>query len=57
MYKATISFSGIISMAMDEIREIPDEEIANDLLRAGYIVKVTDEPAEQPKKTSRKKAK
>ena len=54
MYKATISFSGIISMAMDEVREIPDEEIANDLLKAGYIVPITDEPAEQPKKAKRK---
>ena len=36
-YRALVSFSGVISMAMGEIREITDESIVNDLLKAGYI--------------------
>lgn len=51
LYRALISFSGVVSMAMDEIREINDESIAKDLLRAGYI-----EPAEPVKEEKKKKA-
>lgn len=36
-YKALISFSGLISMAEGEVREIGDPAIVNDLLKAGYI--------------------
>lgn len=36
-YKALISFSGLISMSMGEVREIADQKIVNDLLKAGYI--------------------
>ncbi len=39
-YEATVSFSGIISMAKGEIREIPNEDLAKDLLKAGYIKKI-----------------
>lgn len=40
MYKALVSFSGIISMAKDEVREIKDKVIIKDLLKAGYIEEV-----------------
>lgn len=40
MYKAKISFSGAISMAAGETRADIKEDIAKDLLKAGYIVEV-----------------
>ena len=40
MYKALGSFSGLISMAKGETREIKDKEIIKDLLKAGYIEEV-----------------
>lgn len=45
MYRALVSFSGIISMSMGEVREISDLSLVKDLLRAGYIM-----PLEEPKK-------
>lgn len=48
MYKALISFSGLVSMAEGEIREISDKMIVEDLLSAGYIEEVTPEPQKQP---------
>lgn len=36
-YRALVSFSGVISMAEGEVREIEDPTIVNDLLKAGYI--------------------
>ena len=47
MYKAIKSFSGIITMTVGDTREIGDVNIANDLLKAGYIVEV--KPAEKGK--------
>ena len=52
MYRAMISFSGVITMAMGEVREISDPLIVKDLLKAGYIMPVEQE--EKPKR--RKKA-
>lgn len=49
-YKAVVSLCGKISMARNEIREIEDEEIAKDLLKAGYIVEVPDEKKKAKKK-------
>ena len=59
-YKAIVSFSGKISMAMGQVREISDQSLADDLLRAGYIIpleaiskeekaKSEDVKAEKPK--------
>ena len=53
MYRALTSFSGIISMAVGEIREISDPSIVKDLINAGYIMKL--EPEEPKPKTRRKK--
>lgn len=50
MYKALISFSGAVSMTMGEIKDIKDEDIAKDLIKAGYIEEVVDD-----KKTTIKK--
>lgn len=43
MYKALVSFSGAISMAMGEIKNIEDGAIVKDLLNAGYIEKVKED--------------
>ena len=60
MYRALVSFSGIVSMAMGEVREIPDSSIADDLLRAGYIMKVEPEKPEKketkPRRTKKGKS-
>lgn len=39
MYEANQSFSGIIAMAVGEVREITDEALAKDLLKAKLIKK------------------
>lgn len=54
MYRALTSFSGSVSMAMDEVKEILNPSIAKDLLKAGYIEEVE---AEKPKTTKKKGAK
>jgi len=53
LYKALVSFSGVVSMTMGEVKNIENEAIAKDLLKARYIVKVED----QEKFPSKKKTK
>lgn len=36
-YRATKSFSGLVSMVKGEVRELEDEKIVKDLLKSGYI--------------------
>ena len=45
LVKAKASFAGKISMIRGKIRDIPDKEVVNDLLRAGYVELI--EPAKQ----------
>ena len=40
MYRAKVSFSGIVSMAEGEVKNITDDAVAKDLLKAGYIEEV-----------------
>lgn len=40
-YKALVSFSGAVSMRKDEEKEISDEAVIKDLLKAGYIMPLT----------------
>lgn len=47
MYRALISFSGKVSMAEGEIRDISDKAIVSDLLDAGYIEEITPAKAEK----------
>lgn len=56
-YRALISFSGNITMAMGEVREIENKGIANDLLNAGYIeeLKETKIKTKEPNKTIKSK--
>lgn len=41
-YRALRSFSGIVTMVKGEVREIDNEEVVKDLLRAGYIVDLSE---------------
>lgn len=51
MYRALVSFSGLITMYKGEEREIKDEHIVKDLLQANYIQEVKPDK-EKKKKTS-----
>ena len=51
-YKAIVSFSGKISMAMGQVREISDESLAKDLLRAGYIIPLEAKLKEEGEKAA-----
>lgn len=55
MYKALVSFSGLISMAKGEVKEITDNEIVKDLLEAGYIEEVKSTKSEEVKPTKKRK--
>lgn len=58
VYRALVSFSGKITMAMGESREITDKSIVKDLLRAGYIEELKEtkiKNAENPKTVKIKK--
>jgi len=57
MYKATRSFSGIVSMKKNDVKEINNEEVAKDLIRAGYVIELADESKPLTKATSKKSAK
>lgn len=49
-YKALVSFTGLLSMAMGEVRDISDPSISSDLLKAGYIEEFKgDKKPEAPK--------
>lgn len=54
MYKALVSFAGSVSMRKGEVREISDLKIAEDLIRAGYIVEVSPKPKKTVKATAKK---
>jgi hypothetical protein len=56
MYKAKVSFSGVVSMNVGEVADVADVNIAKDLLKAGYIEEVKPaEKAKPSKATSNKK--
>ena len=54
-YKAIVSFSGKIAMAMGDIREIEDASLVDDLMKAGYIIPFEAEAKEKPKKKTTKR--
>ena len=51
LLKAKISFAGLVTMAAGETREVC-EEVAADLLRAGYVVEVKTSKAKSKKAVS-----
>lgn len=46
--KARVSFGGVVSMYCGEVRDIPQGEVLDDLLDAGYI-----EAEEKPKRKTK----
>ena len=50
MYQALVSFTGLISMAKGDVKEISDISLANDLLKAGYIVNISEPITEKEQK-------
>lgn len=38
--KAKISFAGVVTMGVGEVRDITDKEILKDLLQAGYVEEI-----------------
>lgn len=52
MYKALKSFSGAVSMAEGEVKDISDPIVVKDLVKAGYIEEV--KPASKEKKKTAK---
>lgn len=55
--KATISFSGIISMSRGEVAECPEGDVLHDLLKAEYVVPADEKTAEKPESRAKKRAK
>lgn len=59
LYKATVSFSGVISWNKGKVGEISDQALVDDLLNAGYIIpfektKEINHEEEKPIKPKRK---
>lgn len=54
MYKAIVSFSGIVSMAEGDIAEIADKAVSEDLLNAGYIEAVEEVKNESKRAKSKR---
>ena len=54
--EATVSFSGPkIAMAPGEIKDITDKALVDDLLRAGYVKKVSGGKVNESKRTATKR--
>lgn len=54
LYKATTSFTGLENMRRGEVKEIKNEAIVKDLLKAGYIEPVEEKSAKAPEKKDSK---
>ena len=55
-YRATKSFTGLVSMVKGEVRELEDEGIVKDLLKSGYIEDLSEkQKAAKSSKPSRTK--
>ena len=52
-YRALVGFSGLVTMRKNEVRELTDESIITDLLRAKYIELA--QGSNEPKPTTKKK--
>lgn len=47
--KAIKSFIGVVSMNVGDVRYIQSDEVAKDLVKAGYVVAVDEKPEAKPK--------
>jgi hypothetical protein len=55
LYKATVSFSGVISWSKGQVGEISDQTLVDDLINAGYIIPfVADREIKEEVKTKPK---
>jgi hypothetical protein len=54
---ATISFSGQITMAKGKVGEISDQTLADDLLKAGYVIPYESTEKKVEKKEAKPKKK
>lgn len=54
-YKAVVSFSGKVSMVVGEVRDLTNNAIVKDLLKAGYIEEVQPAEKTKAKKVEKKK--
>ena len=57
VYRALRSFSGVISMAAGEERELKDQYLIENLLKVGYILPVRDASEDQAPLKENEKAK
>lgn len=54
LVRAKVNFSGAVSMSAGDVRDIKDQYILNDLIKAGYIepeaqeAEIVDKPAKKP---------
>ena len=55
--KANISFSGKITMAANEIRDIEDDYILNDLLNARYVKLIEEQQSDEEQQAQKKRPK
>ena len=53
-YKALTSFSGVLSMSKNEVRELTNEALIKDLTKAGYIMPLIEIKKGKPVKKSKK---
>ena len=53
MYRALVSFGGIVSMRKGEVRDISDKEVVKDLLNAKYIEEVKSSKSPAKKKADK----
>lgn len=53
MYKALRSFSGIITMRKGMEKEIKDDAVAQDLIKAGFVVALESAKAEKSEKAEK----
>ncbi len=54
MYRARVSFGGLVSMRRGEMRDISDKELVKDLLSANYIEEVKSSKTSNAKKKTEK---
>lgn len=54
MYKALVSFSGLVTATKDQEIEIKDKYIIKDLLQAGYIEEIKKETSKEVVKEVKK---
>ena len=52
--EALTSFCGVLSMAKGEVREYSNEAVLADLISAGYVKEIKDEP--EPRKVTPKRS-